>query len=72
MPDTPQKFQDGAVVRLKSGGPRMTVKWKEPTVGQATPQPTYVCQWFENTSLREASFPESSIDVPSRGLLLAR
>ena len=46
-------FKSGDIVRLNSGGPRMTVK--EYKFG------TVVCQWFTGGKLQEGVFAEASI-----------
>ena len=55
-------FQIGEVVRLKSGGPDMTVR--------STPSEhnsTYGCQWFAGKKLESGSFPEASLEkVPPK------
>lgn len=48
-------FKSGDIVRLNSGGPRMTVK--EYKFG------TVVCQWFTGGKLQEGVFAEASIKL---------
>jgi uncharacterized protein YodC (DUF2158 family) len=52
------RFPDGAVVRLKSGGPLMTVELsKSPTEWvREDHRRIYCCVWFEHTTLRRAEF----------------
>jgi len=47
----------GALARLKSGGPLMTV--------HCVPGDGVVdCQWFEGAELKEARFETESLDIP--------
>ena len=49
-------FTIGQIVRLKSGGPKMTIKSAD---GEA-----WACQWFDrNGKLHNDSFPEHMLDV---------
>jgi uncharacterized protein YodC (DUF2158 family) len=45
----------GDVVRLKSGGPAMTV---ESTIGGSE----CMCMWFEGTTLRKKAFPTEALE----------
>jgi len=55
-------FKVGEVVRLKSGGPDMTVK-TVPTDTVAK----YYCQWFAGKKLEQGDFPDDSLEkVPSK------
>jgi len=47
------EFKVGDVVRLKSGGPPMTVT----EVGKASEEPTIWCQWFEGADTKNGTFP---------------
>jgi uncharacterized protein YodC (DUF2158 family) len=47
-----EKFADGALVRLKSGGPTMTVEQTEQTA--MTGQDGVWCVWFEKVGGRQA------------------
>jgi uncharacterized protein YodC (DUF2158 family) len=49
----------GNVVRLKSGGPDMTVVEEEHIFGKGTDRVR--CQWFEGTKLMQGTFPEQSL-----------
>lgn len=48
-------FEPGAVVRLKSGGPLMTIKGIG-KYGTAATHDTALCVWFEGTSAKERVF----------------
>ncbi|NTX09089.1 DUF2158 domain-containing protein [Myxococcus sp. CA040A] len=50
-------FQIGDIVRLKSGGPNMTVKFQ-----YATGNYSYKCQWFAGKKLEEGEFPIDSLE----------
>ena len=49
------KFEVGAVVQLKSGGPAMTIKWIE--------NEEAYCQWFTGDKVAGESFPLHSIKL---------
>lgn len=51
-----RKYVTGAIVRLKSGGPDMTVKHYDHN-GQL------VCQWFAGKNLKEGRFDDDSVEV---------
>lgn len=50
-------FNVGDIVKLKSGGPDMTVKTLPQEKGT-----TYVCQWFAGRKLEQGSFPADSLE----------
>ncbi|GAA4413863.1 hypothetical protein GCM10011450_22420 [Advenella faeciporci] len=51
------QFAVGTIVKLKSGGPDMTVRgWSE--LNKA-----YTCQWFAGKKLEQGHFPLSSLEV---------
>ena len=53
-------FEIGQIVRLKSGGPKMTIKAKD--------NDAWACQWFDrNGKLHNDSFPEDMLDIFVRG-----
>lgn len=55
-------FQVGQVVRLKSGGPDMTVRSVPSEHNQV-----YHCQWFAGKKLEGGPFPEESlVPVPPK------
>jgi uncharacterized protein YodC (DUF2158 family) len=59
-----QKFQDGTVVRLKSGGPKMTVSGYGKYGYGSTD--TYKCKWFDDkNNLIEHTFDEEDLEAVS-------
>lgn len=52
-----QKFATGEIVRLKSGGPEMTVDRLDALSGKDS----YYCQWFAGKKLERGSFPADSL-----------
>ena len=54
-------LQAGTVVRLKSGGPDMTVVEEEHIFGKGTSRVR--CQWFEERKLMQGTFPEESLRI---------
>jgi uncharacterized protein YodC (DUF2158 family) len=55
---TEHKYKVGDIVKLKSGGPKMTVESVEG--GN-----TYLCQWFDKEDrLERGKFPENCIAIP--------
>jgi uncharacterized protein YodC (DUF2158 family) len=52
-------LKTGTVVRLKSGGPDMTVVEEEHIFAKGTGRVR--CQWFEETKLMQGTFPEDSL-----------
>lgn len=53
------KFEVGQVVKLKSGGPDMTIQdfYTEKFSGK------YRCQWFAGKKLENGVFPEQSLEL---------
>lgn len=51
------QFAVGDIVKLKSGGPEMTV---QTTPSQYTS--SYGCQWFAGKKLEKGSFPPNSLE----------
>lgn len=49
------EFEIGDVVQLKSGGPKMTVKFSPPEKGEV------LCQWFGGSKLESGYFPKASL-----------
>jgi uncharacterized protein YodC (DUF2158 family) len=52
-------YKVGDVVKLKSGGPDMTVKRIIPSSNQGD---VYECQWFAGKGLQHGIFPPESLD----------
>ncbi len=57
MADT---FSAGDVVRLKSGGPAMTVEQIDPD-GDGAGTPYVQCAWFDNTEKKTGVFPAAAV-----------
>ena len=56
-----QKFESGAEVQLKSGGPRMTVVDYD-VYGMGETEKKYKCQWFDDKNkLTEGYFTEAAL-----------
>ena len=57
------KFAVGDIVKLKSGGPDMTVRALPAELIKA-----YICQWFAGKKLEQGHFPGDSLDpvVPTK------
>lgn len=49
-------FSTGDIVKLKSGGPNMTVQ-------SALSSNHYRCQWFAGKKLERGDFPENSLEL---------
>ena len=57
-----QKFENGATVKLKSGGPRMTVSGYD-KYHQYSDEPQYKCRWFDAKNiLTESLFTEPELE----------
>lgn len=54
-------FQIGDIVKLKSGGPDMTVQRLTDAYGQ------YTCQWFAGKKLESGNFKEASLERKTPG-----
>lgn len=52
------KFAVGNIVKLKSGGPDMTVKTTPTENGTS-----YDCQWFAGKKLESGRFPADSLEL---------
>jgi uncharacterized protein YodC (DUF2158 family) len=60
MRETP--FKVGDIVKLKSGGPEMTVQLVDPTLKSIR------CSWFAGKKLEHGSFvPEAILKVTAKG-----
>ena len=55
-------FVVGTIVKLKSGGPEMTVK-QELLDLIDRPTGNYQCQWFAGKKLEDGIFPGESLDL---------
>lgn len=53
------KFEVGQVVKLKSGGPDMTIQG----FGTIEFSGNYRCQWFAGKKLENGVFPEQSLEL---------
>jgi uncharacterized protein YodC (DUF2158 family) len=56
------KFKVGDIVRLKSGGPEMTVKMERHN-SITHEHDGYDCQWFGGKKLEVGRFPEDSLEA---------
>lgn len=52
------EFSAGDVVRLKSGGPDMTVR----KIGSNDGEPLVIVDWFEGTQSKNGAYPPSSLE----------
>ena len=59
MPDRTH-FKKGDIVRLKSGGPRMTVKYTDTSLGEL------LCQWFASSKLHVGYFDPATVEPAER------
>ncbi|HTF67347.1 MAG TPA: DUF2158 domain-containing protein [Edaphobacter sp.] len=55
------EFMPGDVVRLKSGGPKMTV---DQTGDNQFQRPTVWCDWIEGNKKFSDTFPPTSLEKP--------
>lgn len=61
-----QKFQVGDIVRLRSGGPLMTVEAFD-KYGMYVGEWKYLCKWFDDENkLTEGLFKEPQIELAAR------
>ena len=51
-----RKFEDGDGVRVKSGGPTMTIAFYDDTMQQ------YTCQWFDGKNQKNGDFNEAVLE----------
>ncbi|WP_409307090.1 YodC family protein [Pseudomonas putida] len=58
---TKQEFEIGDIVKLKSGGPGMTVQSYDEERGN------YTCQWFAGKKLERGIFKEPSLERKAPG-----
>ncbi|MBC8662060.1 DUF2158 domain-containing protein [Vibrio parahaemolyticus] len=60
-------FKKGDIVRLKSGGPKMTVQNIVPPTMPGR-EPSYLnTQWFAGSTLKKGSFPFDSLEKVEDG-----
>jgi uncharacterized protein YodC (DUF2158 family) len=59
----PDQFKPGDVVKLKSGGPAMTVS----RVGEVNGKPTVWCDWFDGPKKISGAFEPNSLKHASVG-----
>ena len=55
------EFKPGDIVQLKSGGPKMTVKWAGQ--GALTKEDTVACMWFVGSKQEEGAFPPEALEL---------
>ena len=61
-----QTFDVGDVVRLKSGGPKMTIV-REIAADRHRPEPNYTCEWFaKNETAKSGIFPGSALTLAAK------
>jgi uncharacterized protein YodC (DUF2158 family) len=61
--NTNKGFEEGSVVRLKSGGPNMTVsKIAKPSQSSALTPSVLTCQWFNNDEIKESYFTAAVLE----------
>jgi uncharacterized protein YodC (DUF2158 family) len=58
-------FEKGTIVKLKSGGPEMTVRGAVISDRSSKWLGSYDCQWFAGKKLESGRFPEESLEVAS-------
>lgn len=57
------KFEVGQVVKLKSGGPDMTIESLRKNFDTKAFLGEYSCQWFAGKKLEKGIFPEQSLEL---------
>lgn len=55
-----EKFEEGDVVKLKAGGPKMVVQWCEHD--DVRDQVMALCDWFENGIHKSAQFAAGQLE----------
>lgn len=60
MPNQP-KFNVGDIVKLKSGGPDMTIQASHESDIGISLKNFYKCQWFAGKKLESGTFPPESL-----------
>lgn len=56
-------FEIGQIVKLKSGGPDMTIQSLCKRFGTGAFSGEYSCQWFAGKKLENGIFPEQSLEL---------
>ena len=59
------KFKPGDIVKLKSGGPDMTIQ-EEQQISSGGKTGKYWCQWFAGKKLERGNFPADSIELSKK------
>ena len=57
------KFEVGQIVKLKSGGPDMTIQSLCKNIRTEAFSGNYTCQWFAGKKLENGIFPEQSLEL---------
>ena len=57
-----QEFKIGDVVRLKSGGPAMTVSHVETGANSVDGQPYLTCVWFDDGKERDGTYHPDTVE----------
>ena len=60
--DQGKTIEVGTIVKLKSGGPDMTVRQVQTDVYDR-PTGSYTCQWFAGKKLESGGFPGDSLEL---------
>jgi uncharacterized protein YodC (DUF2158 family) len=55
------KFEAGVIVKLKSGGPKMTCSGREGILTQEKEE--VHCQWFAGSKMEDGWFPPDSLEI---------
>ncbi|THT96071.1 DUF2158 domain-containing protein [Lampropedia puyangensis] len=60
---TQPQYAVGIIVKLKSGGPEMTIQKANKDVMTHEFTGSYKCQWFAGKKLEDGIFPEDSLEL---------
>lgn len=63
-----KKFKQGDTVKLRSGGPIMTVEYYVPVAPNDDSSTTVRCAWFDGNKLVHSNFEEDSLVKAEKGL----
>lgn len=71
MSEITRKFKDGDVVRLKSGGPKMTISWLDLQLNPETNEfdlysGQVLCEWFDDKELKHQKFRQDSLEIDGK------